>query len=350
MAGAAAGSRLGVSLPMLNQPCEAYPELARLADEAGFDSLWDYEFFRNPFITHGGCARTTTSIHLCTGIATASSRTPFEMANAAADVDELSGGRMLLGLSTGGPGWTDLFNGSDVSHPLPRMREYIESLRLLWKHFADGEPVAYEGRYVRFTTPPFNPWGLRPLARPEIPIYLACLRPRMLQMAGEVADGVLGYLNTPRFVEEHVRPNVAKGSEKAGRDPSDVEITSLVICSVSNDRDEAMRLARINVGMYVAYPVSATVIEFMGLEEERDAVVRALFEGGPPALESVTSDELVKTFAVAGTPDEAAQQLADFEGSLPHIVLHTPYVPPITGDESERAFRNMVAAFARERA
>jgi alkanesulfonate monooxygenase SsuD/methylene tetrahydromethanopterin reductase-like flavin-dependent oxidoreductase (luciferase family) len=230
------------------------------------------------------------------------------------------------------------------------MREYIESLRLLWKHFADGEPVSYEGRYLQFTSPPFNPWGLRPLARPQIPIYLACLKPRMLQMAGELADGVLGYLNTPRFVDEHVRPNVAKGAEKAGRDPADVEITSLVICSVSDDREEAMRLARINVGMYVAYPVSATVIEFMGLEEERDAVVHALIAGGPPALENATSDELVRTFAIAGTPDEAAEQLAEFEGRLPHIVLHTPYVPPITGAESERAFRNIVAAFARDRA
>lgn len=343
-------SRIGVSLPMLNQPYEAYPELARLADEAGFDSLWDYEFFRNPFITHGLCSQTTSNIRLCTGIATASSRSPFEMANAAADVDELSGGRMVLGLSTGGAAWTDLFNGAEVSHPLPRMREYIESLRLLWKHFGDGEPVSYEGRYVRFTTPPFNPWGLRQLARPQIPVYLACLKPKMLQLAGEIADGVLGYLNTPRFIEEQVTPNIAAGAAKAGRDPSEVDITSLVLCSVSEDRDEAMRLARINVGMYVAYPVSATVVEFMGLEEERDAVVQALVAGGPPALEAATSDELVRTFAIAGTPDEAAEQLAAFEGTLPHIVLHTPYVPPITGAESERAFRSMVAAFARERA
>src|SRR5438093_12210846 len=164
---AAARSRLGVSLPMLNQPYEAYPELARLADEAGFDSVWDYEFFRNPFITHGLCSQTTSSIQLCTGIAAAAGRTPFGMANAAADVDERSGGRMILGLSTGGTAWTDVFNGADVSHPLPRMREYIESLRALWKHFGDGEPVSYEGRYVRFASPPFNPWGLRSLARPQ---------------------------------------------------------------------------------------------------------------------------------------------------------------------------------------
>src|SRR5439155_9882175 len=80
--------RIGVSLPMLNQPYERYPEFASLAENAGFDSVWDYEFFRNPFITHALNARATSRIQLGTGIATAAPRTPFEMANAAADVDE----------------------------------------------------------------------------------------------------------------------------------------------------------------------------------------------------------------------------------------------------------------------
>ena len=79
-------SRIGVSLPMLNQPYERYPEFASLAEDAGFDSVWDYEFFRNPFITHALNARATNRIQLGTGIATAAPRTPFEMANAIAAV------------------------------------------------------------------------------------------------------------------------------------------------------------------------------------------------------------------------------------------------------------------------
>jgi alkanesulfonate monooxygenase SsuD/methylene tetrahydromethanopterin reductase-like flavin-dependent oxidoreductase (luciferase family) len=289
-------------------------------------------------------------VQLGTGIATAVSRTPFEMANAAADVDELSHGRLLLGLSTGGASWTDVFNGADASHPLPRMREYIEILRLVWKHFSDGEPVEYRGRFYDFASPAMNPWGGRHLERPQIPIYLACLKERMLQMAGEVADGVLGYLTTPRFIAEHVLPNVAKGAERAGRDPSDVEVTALVLCSVSEDRDAAIRRARINVGNYVAFPVSSTVIEFMGLQEDRDHVVAKLMSEGPAALATAASDELVRQFSIAGTPDEAREQLAAYEGVLPHIVLHTPYVPPIDQAASEDAFRSMVRTFAREEA
>jgi len=332
---------------MLNQPAHDLAELAHLADEAGFDSLWDYEFFRNPFITHAVNATRTSRIQLATGIATASSRTPFEMANAAADVDELSGGRAIIGTSVGGAGWTDIYNGADIDHPLPRMREYIEAVRAVWDHFATGEPFLHEGRFGWLASPPFNPWGVRTLVRPRIPIYLAALMPAMLRMAGETADGVLGYLNTPEFVAGHVRPNIAAGAIAAGRDPDDVEITSLILCSISDDRAEARRLARINVGNYVAFPISNTVIEFMGMEEDRDAVVRALMEGGPEALESATSDALLETFSICGTPDEAVEQFQAFDGLLPHIVLHTPYVPPIQGPESAAAFRSTVSTFAR---
>jgi alkanesulfonate monooxygenase SsuD/methylene tetrahydromethanopterin reductase-like flavin-dependent oxidoreductase (luciferase family) len=327
--------KIGISLPMLNQPAERFAELAALADDAGLESVWDYEFFRNPFITHGLNARATSRITLATGIATACSRSPFEMANAAADIDELSGGRALLGMASGGAGWTDVCNGAEIDRPLSRMREYVTAVRAIWDHMADGEPYAFEGEFFRTASPPFNPWGGRELARPRIPIYLGGLKPAMLGMIGEVADGYLGYLCTPEFLRDYVRPKLAA----SGRD---IEIAALVLCSVNEDRAVARRLARINVGNYVAYPVSAPVVEFMGMQEDRDAVVGALMQQGPAALETAASDALVDMFSISGKPDEAAEQLAAFDGALDHIVLHTPYVPPITGAESEAAFRNTV--------
>lgn len=339
-------SRIGISLPMLNQPYEKIPDLAALADEAGFASLWDYEFFRNPFIAHGLNAAATRSIGLATGIATACSRSPFEMANAAADVDELSGGRAILGMALGGAGWTDTFNGADIDHPLPRLREHVEAIRAIWDHFGDGEPFSYEGRFVRAASPQLNPWGGRALARPRIPIYLGALKPAMLRMVGEVADGVLGYLHPQSFITDHVRPHLAEGAAKAGRDPGEIDIAALILCSVHEDRDVARRLARINVGNYVAFPVSSTVVDFMGLQDERDHVVNAVLSEGPAALETAVPDVLVDTFSISGTPTEARDQLAAFEDVLPHIVLHTPYVPPIRAEESETAFRNTVATFA----
>ena len=337
--------RTGVTMPILNQPYGKFPELAKLADEAGFDSVWDYEFFRNPFVIHGICAQATKRIQHATGIATACSRTPFEMANAAADIDELTGGRMILGLATGGAMWTDIFNGADVEHPLPRLREYIEILRAQWKHLTDGEPFSIEGRFYRAASPPLNPWGVRDMVRPQIPVYLCVVQPRMLQLGGEIADGILSWLSTPARFDQVIRPAAAEGAERAGRSLDDVEISALVLCSVSEDRDEAIRRAAINVGNYICFPGADPMVRFAGVEEARNELLQRFLAEGPAAFESI-DEEVVKKFAICGTPEEGREQLAEFEGKVDHIVLHTPYVPPLEAAESEDCFRNTVAAFA----
>ena len=341
-------SKVGISLPMLNQPYDRIPELAQLADRSGFESVWDYEFFRNPFIAHALNARVTGRIHLATGIATAAGRTPFEMANAAADIDELSGGRAIIGTSVGGVGWTDVYNGVDIDRPLTRMREYIECMRAIWDHFATGEPFAYDGKLHSAASPVVNPWGVREMVRPRVPIYLGAVRPGMLRLAGELADGVLGFLQTPEYIEEKVRPFVAEGAAKIGRDASEVEVTSLVLTAVSEDREMARRIARINVGNYAAYPVSWEAVEHAGLGEDRDAVLEAYMIEGPAGLERATSDALLDAFAICGTPDEAREQFERWDGKVDHIVLHTPYVPPIDGADSAASFRAVCETFARD--
>jgi probable F420-dependent oxidoreductase len=337
--------RVGITMPILNQPFEKFPELASLADEAGFHSVWDYEFFRNPFVVHAVCASQTTRIQHATGIATTCSRSPFEMANAAADLDELTGGRTILGLATGGAMWTDVFNGADVSHPLPRLREYVDCVRAVWQHYSDGQPFKLEGRFHSASSPIFNPWGVRAMARPTIPVYLSVVRPKMLQLAGEIADGALLYLATPSYLTEVVQPNIAAGAAKAGRPASDVEVAALILCSVSEDRDEAIRRARINVGNYICFPGADPMVQFNGVADARNAVLAKLFTEGPSAFD-LLPEEVVKMFAICGTPEEGRAQLAAYDGLVDHIVLHTPYVPPLQQADSEDCFRNTVAAFA----
>jgi len=337
--------KIGITMPILNQPFEQFPELARAADEAGFDSVWDYEFFRNPFVIHAVCAAHTSRIQHATGIATACSRTPFEMANAAADLDELTGGRTILGLATGGAMWTDVFNGTEVDHPLTRLREYVQCLRAIWQHFSDGEPYAVEGQFYRSASPMLNPWGVRQMVRAQIPVYLSVVRPRMLQLAGEVADGVLGYLATPRYIREVVIPNLAIGAERAGREPDQVEKAALVLCSVSEDREEAIRRARINVGNYICFPGADPMVQFNGIGEIRNQVLGKLLTDGPAAFD-LLPEEVVKMFAICGTPEEGRAQLAEYDGLLDHVVLHTPYVPPLDQAASEDCFRASLAAFA----
>jgi alkanesulfonate monooxygenase SsuD/methylene tetrahydromethanopterin reductase-like flavin-dependent oxidoreductase (luciferase family) len=337
----------GLSMPVLQTEVRKFGELARLADDAGFRSLWDYEAYRNPFVLHAVTALATTRIQLGTGIAQAFIRSPFEAANAAADVDELSGGRAILGVGPGGPDWLEAFHSTDAADSVSRMREFIDVVRMTWDYFSGVAPpaAAYAGKYYRFRPPPVNPWGPRELARPRIPVYLSAMRAPMLRLAGEKADGTLGYLHTPEFARDHVKPNLAEGARRAGRHPTTVDYASLIVCSVSRDRAEALHRARLQVGIYVAVPISDVVVHFHGCQADQAAVRAAIVNGGMQAVEGATSDRLVELFAIAGTPDEARKQATRYAESIPHVVLHPPYAPPLPADATEDAFRNIVEAF-----
>jgi probable F420-dependent oxidoreductase len=336
--------RLGITMPTRTVALDRVAEYARWADEAGFDSVWDYELYRNPFSMLCLCAVNTERALLATGLAAGFPRSPFELANAMADVDELSGGRALLGLGTGVPEFLEAFHSTSAAHMVARMSEYIDVLRLCWEHLHTMEPVSYAGQHYRLESPPLNPWGGRHTARSRIPIYLAAMRPKLMGLCGEKADGWLGYLATPRFIEERVRPAIAAGAQRVGRDPSEVQIATEIICSVSPDRDIAYRRGRIHVGFYVAHPVSDVVVELHGLQDEVLALRQAMMTEGLAAFEQ-TPDSLVEAFSITGTPEEARQKLPDWEDAYDDLVLHTPYVPPLDAEESEDAYRNIVEAF-----
>lgn len=344
-------SRLTISMPMLNTPLTDLSRMASMAEDARFDGVWSYEFWRNPHIALAGPALSTRRIGLGTAISAAFNRTPWDIANQAADVDELSNGRFTLGLGTGAPEFLGSFHGLGYpAKPRSQFVEFVRAVRASWHHLQTGDPTPFQGEFYRMTPPPMNPWERRTLARPQIPIVMAGMKPRMMQSAGEVADGLFGTLYTPRYISEVVLPNLTIGAERGGRDPSKVDIASYLICSVSKDRAEALRRARIHVGMYTAgTPIGDEITRWHGLEADMLAVRQALISEGPKALEHVTSDRLVAAFSLAGTPDECRRQLRPYEEALQGrtIILHTPYVPPLTREESADAFKGIVEAFGR---
>ena len=337
--------RLGITLPSRTGPLGVVTEYARRADAAGFDSIWDYEVYRNPFTMLAGAAVVTERAQLGTGLAAAFSRSPFEAANAAADVDELSGGRMLFGIGTGVPEFLSAFHSVDAGHAVTKMSEYIDVVRASWDYLGTGRTSPIEGRYYRLAPPPINPWGDRTLARPQIPIYLGAMGPKMLELCGRKADGWIGYFATPKFLDELVRPAIAAGAAKAGRDPGHIDICAETICCVHPDRDIALARARRQVGFYVAHPVSDRVAEMHGLLDDVNVLRARLSIDGLSAFEH-TSDALIETLSITGTPEECRQKLSEYAESIDHIALHTPYVPPLGPSDSADAFAQILDAFS----
>jgi probable F420-dependent oxidoreductase len=336
--------RIGVTLPSRKGPISEVGAKAFRAEQAGFQSVWSYEVYRNPFTLLSVAAANTEHVTVGTGLAAAFSRSPFAAANAAADIDDISGGRMLFGLGTGVPEFLRAFHSTDAEHPLGRLSEYIDVLRLSWEYLATGQADRLEGQHYRFKAPRVNPWGERELPRQQIPIGLAAMGPKLIELAGRKADAWLGYFTTQKYVDDFVREHLEIGARKAGRDSSQIEICAETVCSVSDDRELAMSRARKQVGFYATHSAGAQVAAMHGLQDAVNDLREGFMREGIAAFEK-TDDRLVDLLSITGTPEEARQKLAQYGGFVDHIVLHAPYVPPIEAEESADAFTNILDTF-----
>src|SRR5436189_2840137 len=162
---------------------EDLAKAARLAEEAGFESVWATEFYdRSATVALAAMAQATERIGIGSAIAYAFGRTPVVLAVEARDLDELSGGRLVLGLGTGTRRMQQDWHGLDGEHPASRMEELVPLIRRLWR-LHEG-PVDHDGRFYRMnvqtTAPP------RPPLREEIPIFMAGVNARMIEAAGAV--------------------------------------------------------------------------------------------------------------------------------------------------------------------
>jgi alkanesulfonate monooxygenase SsuD/methylene tetrahydromethanopterin reductase-like flavin-dependent oxidoreductase (luciferase family) len=205
------GLGLVLSLANVGETVEA----ARRAEQAGFESVWATEFTdRSAAVAMAAMAAATERITVGSAIAYAFGRTPLVLAVEARDLDALSGGRLILGLGTGTRRMQEDWHGLDGEHPASRMEELVPLLRrLLLLH--EG-PVEHEGRFYRVIVRPTAP--VAPPLRTDVPLYMAGVNARMVEAAGAVGDGLVGHpLFTREYVEQVVRPALARGAQRAGR-------------------------------------------------------------------------------------------------------------------------------------
>lgn len=305
---------------------------ARQAEERGFESVWTTEFYdRSATVSLAAMAAATSTITLASGIAYAVGRSPLVLAAEARDLDELSGGRLLLGLGTGTARMQQDWHGADGRSPAPRLEELVPLLRRIWA--MDGTGVQHEGRFYRM--------ALRPTAevtpRDPIPVYLAGFNPRMVAAAGAVADGLVGHpIFTRRYVEEVVRPALAAGAARAGRDP-DVPIAGYVICSVAEDGERARRDAAAQIAFYVVVRTYAGLVELEGCTAEVARIREAWQRRDQRAMVDAVSPAMLAAMAVAGTPDEARDQLAGFAGRYERTCCYVPSFGLSAGEIADRA-------------
>jgi probable F420-dependent oxidoreductase len=315
-------------------------ELGVSAEDAGLDSVWHVEINREPVVPLTAIAAQTKRIRLGTGVAIWA-RSPILASLVAANLDELAGGRFLYGLGTGPPDWNRRFHGMGYDRPARRIREYVDVMRGAWKAAYDGSSFDYEGEIYRVED------YRRPLRqeRERIPIVLAAVQSRMCELVGEVADGVLfNVLSTPRYVREFALPHLERGAARAGRDARGVERAAAITAAVDGDASEARRWARHQIAFYSVIPYFDVMFDLHGFQQEAAAIREAAGRGDPEAMIDAVSDEMIDTFALAGTPDDCRRQLAAW-GDIDVAVLFPPTFR-LAPDEIMANHRALIETFA----
>ncbi len=287
---------------------DGFPDEARshgvLAARLGFDGIMASETRHDPFVTLASARQ--VGMDLGTSVAIAFARSPMVTAMAAWDLAATN--RVTLGLGTQVKVHAIRRFGVEWDPPVPRLRGYMGALRAIWQAWQTGEPLRYEGEFYRHTlmTPFFDPG---PIARPDIPIYVAGVGPAMLRLAGEAADGLHVHpFHTVRYLDEVVRPTVDEAARAAGRS-GPVSLAASVLVATGRDRAElaaAVETVRRQIAFYASTPSYRRVLELHGWDV--GASLSALARRGRWE-EMVVDDEILHTVAVVGSPSEAGAEL-----------------------------------------
>ncbi len=289
---------------------------ARRAEAAGFHSAWTTEFFNaNGLVRLAAVAAVTERIQVGTGIAYAFMRTPMLAASAALDIDELSGGRMILGLGSGTERMNrDWYSMPFDAPPAPRMQDAVGLIRAAFAA-RDGGGLRYQGPHYQVNIPAFS----RPrTARPSVPIGVAAVNRGMIRAAAACADGLIGHpVFTRRYIREVVLPEL---------DGSPCALWPYVITAIADDAAQAREEARRQIGFYYTTRLYHSILRLHGWEEAGEAIAGAFRRGDFAAMTAAVTDRMVDEIAIAGTPGQVRAGLEQWQGLTDHVLLYSPSV------------------------
>jgi probable F420-dependent oxidoreductase len=309
-------------------------ELAQRAEAAGFDSVFTIEFFnRHGYVPLGAIAQATSRIRIGTGIANAFTRSPLLHASAAMDLDELSGGRMILGLGSGTRRMNEDWFGMPFSAPAARMEELV---RLLRTAFAaqKGGGFRFEGEHWDLKAPIYARPGA---AREQVPIWVAAVNRGMIRAAGRVGDGLVGHpIATRRWHREVTLPGLREGESDAGREGGACVLAPYVLCAIAETREQALQEAKGQIGFYYTTKLYHSILDLHGLRHIGEACSAALRKFDTKAMAEAIPDELVDEIGIACTADEARDRLAEWKD----LTGDPLFYPPSVGVRPDRVREN----------
>jgi probable F420-dependent oxidoreductase len=297
-------------------------------ESAGFSGLWFTEGGRTAYLGCTAAALGSSTLTIGTGIAVAFPRSPMVTAKVAWELADATAGRFVLGLGTQVRAHVERRYSTVYEHPGPRLREYVNVLREIFKSFQTGAPLRFEGEYYRFTIGTLgNAWSGGPIDNPDVPIYLAGVRPWMLRMIGEVADGLHVHpFHSRHYIEEVIQPNVDEGAYAAGRSPDSIALVCPVLTIVGDNEDEQerwRRRARYQLAFYGSTRTYRGVFEVHGWEGVADRLHELQRAGDADAMAATITDEMLSVYTVTASWDDLADRLVErYHGVADRLIMY----------------------------
>jgi probable F420-dependent oxidoreductase len=313
---------------------------ARLIEDLGYDRIASAELAHDPFLPLALAAGATERVGLVTSVAIAFPRSPMVTAYTARDLNDLSGGRFVLGLGTQVKGHIERRFATEWSSPGPRFRDYVQAVRAVWESWDSEGPLRYNGRFYRLSlmTPEFSPG---PSSYGPIPIHIAGVNRYNLRLAGEICDGLRVHpFATKKYMLDVIWPAVRAGAERSGRDLAEFEMVGGGFIAAGANQSavrDARENARYRIAFYASTRSYLPVLEAHGWEDLNAELRRLVAEGRWGDLALVIPDEVLDEFCVAGTYREILPAIrARYEGIVDTVSLDLP------DDSQHAAYRELL--------
>jgi alkanesulfonate monooxygenase SsuD/methylene tetrahydromethanopterin reductase-like flavin-dependent oxidoreductase (luciferase family) len=294
-----------------------------LAESHGYGSVFNTHIAgRDSVTTLMAYASRSQRVRLGTGVMPIYSRTPVATAQSFATLDEFSGGRAIVGLGVSHRSTVTGWYGQELEKPVRDMREYAGIVRAILR----GEDPPQGERFRSH----FHFMGYEP--RPDIPIYVAGLSPRMLRLAGEIGDGVMLWLCNPSYIADVVVPAVTEGRERAGKGLEGFDVVAAVPAAVTGEPGEARARLRQELAKYFQLPFYRAMLERSGYEDD----VKDFDDRGIEAI----SDRFLEALAAIGKPEEAAASIGRYRDAG----VTSPAIGPVARTDFDVTLESLAAS------
>jgi probable F420-dependent oxidoreductase len=314
-------------------------EAAQAFEELGFDEAAAHETQHDSFATLVPATLSTRKIGLTTSVAIAFPRSPMIVAILAQDLNVNSGGRFVLGLGSQVKQHNERRFSTPWTPPAPRMGEYVQALRAIWRCWENAAPLNFQGEHYSFTlmTPAFSP---PPAGLPMVPITIAAVGPAMLRLAGRHCDGVrLHAFCTRAYAEQVVMPEIEKGFSQSGRKRENFEVAGGGFIVTGPDEAALVKgreRVRRDIGFYGSTPAYQPVLALHGLGDLAKKLNKLVRNGDWDKLAAQIPDDVLDLFAAVGTLDELPEKVAARFGGISDTINVS--FPPQTSTTAVSAF------------